>query len=298
MAIRAVEDAAAPAFGQAGYVWQLVAHAGGQDEAVRADGLAAHAKLQPPVAGHTGLVCGAVYPFHVGVVHQLLAGVGGYLGRGAAVLRQEAVRCFARCVHKAVAPLASVHHQHLAARAGQLQGSRQAGVAGADGGKGYVLHDVCSFRWWWPAWPAALCCAMRRLKSADNVARVTVPKRLSSRAWASCAAPARASFTAWATRQVGRSSRKPSDTSGGAPSAWYTSPRGMRAMSHDSTQPPPWPLADTTNPASRRPPIRRRSTTGLVCMAAARASEVAGPSPSAMCSSTCNTSDSWLFCFM
>ena len=58
--------------------------------------------------------------------------------------------------------LAGVYHQHLAARACQLQGGGQAGVAAADNGKVNVLHAVCSFRWWWPAWPDALCCAMRR----------------------------------------------------------------------------------------------------------------------------------------
>src|SRR3989338_1803144 len=72
----------------------------------------------------------------------------------------------------------------------------------------------------------------------------------------------------------------------------------MSVSGHDSTHPPPCPLAEVTKPAYRSPAIRRRTTTGLVCMACAIASDVAGPSISAMCSSAWGTLESRLSRFM
>ena len=72
----------------------------------------------------------------------------------------------------------------------------------------------------------------------------------------------------------------------------------LLASGRDSTHPPPCPLADDTKPAYRSPAIRRRTTTGLVCIACAIASEVAGPSISAMCSSAWSTLESRLSRFM
>jgi hypothetical protein len=67
--------------------------------------------------------------------------------------------------------------------------------------------------------------------------------------------------------QPGLSVRLPMASSAGAPTALWMSPSVTRDSEHDSTQPPPWPLAELTKPACRRPAMSRRTTTGLVCIA-------------------------------
>src|SRR5882757_10244240 len=64
--------------------------------------------------------------------------------------------------------------------------------------------------------------------------------------------------------------------------------------SQASVQPPPCPFSDRTYPWSRSPAMIRRITTGLVFIAFASISEVAGPPRSAMCSRTWSTPDNLL----
>jgi hypothetical protein len=91
MAVRAVKDAATPAFRQALDLGQLIDHAGGEDDAPCLQGLAArHAYLETVVEG-TGLRGGAFDPLHGRVGEQLGPCVGHDVAGRAPVLAKEAV---------------------------------------------------------------------------------------------------------------------------------------------------------------------------------------------------------------
>ncbi len=141
----------------------------------------------------------------------------------------------------------------------------------------------------WESWTAYDRCALairssgdssakRSSKSAAISANDTSASRCSNNVSASRIALASEALTACSTRQTGSGSAGPKAKIRFSPRARCTSSMVMSSSLPVSDQPPPCPLTERTYPASRRPAIVRRTTTGLVHNMTAAASDVSGPS--------------------
>ncbi len=126
-----MQHAHAPALGQPRHLRQLVAHAGGEDQALGGDrgavlerdheaALAALVKLRPMRLAEPDL--------DARVLGQLGGGVADDVGRRAPILPEKAVRMRG----EAVARPPAVDHEHATTRPRQLHGGRQARETAAD----------------------------------------------------------------------------------------------------------------------------------------------------------------------